>query len=83
MCPTSVCLVTDGLWLFRLAGEGHYPGTGHAKETGVAGNIVNVPLPHDSGSDAFRMVGHCFTPKALTLLITHYSVKYHGIQSEA
>lgn len=30
-----------------------YPGTGHADETGC-GNILNLPLPPDSGSDAFR-----------------------------
>ncbi|WP_295813434.1 histone deacetylase family protein [uncultured Nitratireductor sp.] len=30
-----------------------YPGTGAAEETG-AGNIVNAPLPAESGSDAFR-----------------------------
>ncbi len=31
-----------------------YPGTGAVDETGVAGNIVNAPLPAGSGSDAFR-----------------------------
>jgi acetoin utilization deacetylase AcuC-like enzyme len=31
-----------------------YPGTGAPGETGVAGNIVNVPLPPMSGSLAFR-----------------------------
>ena len=31
-----------------------YPGTGKAEEHGVAGNIVNVPLPSGSGSAAFR-----------------------------
>jgi len=31
-----------------------YPGTGAASETGVAGNVVNVPLPPGSGSAAFR-----------------------------
>ncbi len=30
-----------------------YPGSGHANERGV-GNIVNVPLPADAGSEAFR-----------------------------
>ena len=30
-----------------------YPGTGAASETGM-GNIVNAPLPPDSGSEAFR-----------------------------
>jgi len=33
-----------------------YPGTGAVDETGVAGNIVNAPLPAGSGSDAFRAV---------------------------
>lgn len=31
-----------------------YPGTGSARERGVAGNVVNVPLPAGSGSAAFR-----------------------------
>ena len=31
-----------------------YPGTGSSGETGIAGNIVNVPLPPMSGSQAFR-----------------------------
>jgi acetoin utilization deacetylase AcuC-like enzyme len=31
-----------------------YPGTGDAEETGVAGNIVNAPLPPGSGGVAFR-----------------------------
>ncbi len=32
-----------------------YPGTGSPRETGVAGNIVNVPLGPGSGSDEFRV----------------------------
>jgi len=31
-----------------------YPGTGARHESGVAGNIVNVPLPRGCGSDLFR-----------------------------
>jgi acetoin utilization deacetylase AcuC-like enzyme len=31
-----------------------YPGTGAASETGVAGNVVNVPLPPGTGSREFR-----------------------------
>ncbi len=31
-----------------------YPGTGARQETGVAGNIVNVPFPRGTGSAAFR-----------------------------
>jgi acetoin utilization deacetylase AcuC-like enzyme len=31
-----------------------YPGTGSRTETGVAGNIVNVPLPPGCGSQLFR-----------------------------
>ncbi len=31
-----------------------YPGTGERSERGVAGNIVNVPLPPGCGSDLFR-----------------------------
>ena len=32
------------------------PGTGFENETGVAGNIVNVPLHDGDGSDKFRRV---------------------------
>jgi acetoin utilization deacetylase AcuC-like enzyme len=31
-----------------------YPGTGHAHEDGVYGNVLNVPLPDGAGSKAFR-----------------------------
>jgi acetoin utilization deacetylase AcuC-like enzyme len=31
-----------------------YPGTGSPRERGLAGNVVNVPLPAGSGSTAFR-----------------------------
>lgn len=31
-----------------------YPGTGSPRERGLDGNVVNVPLPAGSGSDAFR-----------------------------
>jgi acetoin utilization deacetylase AcuC-like enzyme len=31
-----------------------YPGTGAKNETGVAGNIVNVPFPRGTGSEPFR-----------------------------
>ncbi len=31
-----------------------YPGTGQPSEKGVAGNILNAPLPPGAGSDAFR-----------------------------
>jgi acetoin utilization deacetylase AcuC-like enzyme len=31
-----------------------YPGTGQADETGVAGNVANVPLPPGAGSAEFR-----------------------------
>ncbi len=32
-----------------------YPGTGMAHERGVAGNIINMPLPPGSGGDEFRV----------------------------
>ncbi|HVC57767.1 MAG TPA: histone deacetylase family protein [Stellaceae bacterium] len=32
-----------------------YPGTGARSETGIAGNIVNVPLPASAGSHQFRL----------------------------
>ncbi|HET9822740.1 MAG TPA: histone deacetylase family protein [Burkholderiaceae bacterium] len=31
-----------------------YPGTGARSERGVAGNVVNIPLPRGSGSETFR-----------------------------
>ncbi|HEX3808410.1 MAG TPA: histone deacetylase family protein [Rhizomicrobium sp.] len=31
-----------------------YPGTGNADETGISGNIVNVPLPQAAGLEEFR-----------------------------
>jgi acetoin utilization deacetylase AcuC-like enzyme len=31
-----------------------YPGSGFASERGVAGNILNLPLPRGAGSEAFR-----------------------------
>jgi acetoin utilization deacetylase AcuC-like enzyme len=31
-----------------------YPGTGFARERGIDGNVVNVPLPPGSGSEVFR-----------------------------
>lgn len=31
-----------------------YPGTGQSSETGVAGNIVNAPLPTNAGPEDFR-----------------------------
>ncbi len=31
-----------------------YPGTGHAHETGIKGNIVNIPLPSGAGSSEFQ-----------------------------
>jgi acetoin utilization deacetylase AcuC-like enzyme len=34
--------------------SGAYPGTGAATEHGVANNIVNIPLPPGTGSDAWR-----------------------------
>lgn len=33
-----------------------YPGSGAASETGVAGNVVNLPLPAHTGSQVFRNV---------------------------
>jgi acetoin utilization deacetylase AcuC-like enzyme len=42
--------------LFYASSHQHpcYPGTGLASERGAANNIVNVPLPPGSGSEAFR-----------------------------
>ncbi len=42
--------------LFYASSHQHpcYPGTGSPRETGVAGNIVNAPLPPGAGSEMFR-----------------------------
>ena len=42
--------------LFYASSHQHpcYPGTGSPRETGVAGNVVNVPLPPGAGSAPFR-----------------------------
>ncbi|WP_158745498.1 histone deacetylase family protein [Acidisphaera sp. L21] len=42
--------------LFYASSHQHpcYPGTGSARDTGVANNVVNAPLPPGSGSAAFR-----------------------------
>jgi acetoin utilization deacetylase AcuC-like enzyme len=53
---TQACFWDDGSLFY---GSTHqwplYPGTGSSGETGVAANIVNVPLPPMSGSQAFRL----------------------------
>ncbi len=43
--------------LFYASSHQHpcYPGTGMADETGVAGNIVNMPLAPGAGGDEFRV----------------------------
>ncbi len=42
--------------LFYASSHQHpcYPGTGSPRETGVAGNVLNVPLPPGAGSERFR-----------------------------
>jgi acetoin utilization deacetylase AcuC-like enzyme len=40
-----------------------YPGTGRASERGVAGNVVNAPLPPGSGSAAFRAAWERMLPE--------------------
>ncbi len=42
--------------LFYASSHQHpcYPGTGSPQETGVAGNILNAPLPPGDGSERFR-----------------------------
>ena len=40
-----------------------YPGTGRASERGVAGNVVNAPLPPGSGSEAFRAAWERMIPE--------------------
>ena len=47
-------LQADARILYASSHEGGiFPGTGHARETGV-GNVVNVPLDHHASSAAFR-----------------------------
>jgi acetoin utilization deacetylase AcuC-like enzyme len=45
-----------GLFFASTHQSGAYPGTGASHERGVAGNIVNLPLPPGSGSAAWRRV---------------------------
>ena len=40
-----------------------YPGTGRASERGVAGNVVNAPLPPGSGSAEFRAAWERMLPE--------------------
>ena len=52
---TQACFESDAD-LFYASSHQYpcYPGTGARSERGVAGNIVNAPLPPGSGSKAFR-----------------------------
>jgi|SRR5579859_10394 len=43
-----------GLLFLSTHQWGAYPGTGSASEHGVANNIVNIPLPPGTGSEAWR-----------------------------
>src|SRR5580700_8455665 len=53
---TQDCFWDDGSLFYGSTHQSpFYPGTGAAGETGVADNIVNVPLPPMSGSQAFRL----------------------------
>ena len=53
---TQDCFWDDGTLFYGSTHQSpFYPGTGAANETGAAGNIVNVPLPPMSGSQAFRL----------------------------
>ena len=53
---TQDCFWDDGTLFYGSTHQSpFYPGTGAADETGAAGNIVNVPLPPMSGSQAFRL----------------------------
>ena len=53
---TQDCFWDDGSLFYGSTHQSpFYPGTGAADETGAAGNIVNVPLPAMSGSQAFRL----------------------------
>lgn len=50
----QACHDDPGLFFGSSHQSPFYPGTGSRRETGVAKNIVNVPLARGSGSDAFR-----------------------------
>src|SRR5580658_7803146 len=53
---TQACFWDDGSLFYGSTHQSPlYPGTGSTGETGAAGNIVNVPLPPMSGSQAFRL----------------------------
>ncbi len=49
-------MLQDDPALFFASSHQHpcYPGTGDARERGIAGNVVNLPLPPGSGSAEFR-----------------------------
>ena len=47
---------TPGLFYASSHQHPAYPGTGRAEERGIAGNIVNAPLPPGSDGAAFRRV---------------------------
>ena len=49
-------MLQDDPAMFFASSHQHpcYPGTGAASETGIDGNVVNLPLPPGSGSAAFR-----------------------------
>ncbi len=50
----AVCFGDAGLFYGSSHQSPCYPGTGSAAERGVAGNVVNVPLPPGSSGRAFR-----------------------------
>lgn len=53
---TQDCFWDDGSLFYGSTHQSpFYPGTGSPGETGAAGNVVNVPLPPMSGSQAFRL----------------------------
>lgn len=50
----AVCESDAGLFYASTHQHPLYPGTGSSRETGIADNVVNVPLKPFSGSAAFR-----------------------------
>ncbi len=50
----NVCAPDSGLFYGSTHQNPAYPGTGRAHETGVAGNVVNVPLLPGTGGAKFR-----------------------------
>jgi acetoin utilization deacetylase AcuC-like enzyme len=60
-----------------------YPGTGSRSERGIAGNIVNAPLPPGAGSDEFRAAFDELVLPALEYFAPHFVLISAGFDAHA